>query len=179
MFRRRDFSPILLEVNNAPELYTKDPTARPVNHRTHLVVLGELIPLLAMGRPVLPARVKRFAALFSARLVGAQLDGAALELCPTSVGAPAPAANAHNMPEGWPAAGPLPRPPGRSGPEIEIGRPLGCISADDIDNLWRSFDEQCSSALLRRVYPVIRTVPGYRDLFIGPGGVASRPEPGR
>jgi len=45
-----DFNPILLELNNGPELYTQDPISKPVNHLVHTRLLQELVPLLAMSR---------------------------------------------------------------------------------------------------------------------------------
>jgi len=135
-----------------PELYARDPAAKPVNHRIHNLLLREFVPLVVQPReeperqlqPQQARRQRSFTALLRTRFLGSKMP----------------------LPSPWPSlssgtgaivlrecsAGHLPQP--RMNAATEDRDSDGqCVSEDDIASLWLSYDEGESLGNFHRAYP--------------------------
>jgi hypothetical protein len=164
--------PFILEVNNGPELATKDPIAQPINHRVHTLLLDELVPLMAKPREISGDLSWKFRRLLENEFIGTTLPPVAAGLPyigravrePASMAGPEGSTSSAILRRDQPSAKYILGPSvvlklcddsdGNSGAFDDNGT---CISGMDIEDLWRAFDESQSTHLFERIYPVRRT----------------------
>jgi len=136
---------------------------RPINHLVHTRLLNEVIPLLATVRSMSPGRAQSFNYLLSTFFLGTTLpavpsavlkgDDNTLE---DGEGGPA-GATALRMcaPPAYDEWGqPASRKDAPS--DLEMSR-LGCVSEQNVEALWRAFDQECDMKLFVIAYPSLDT----------------------
>eukprot|EP00040_Diaphanoeca_grandis_P029910 m.176030 g.176030 ORF g.176030 m.176030 type:complete len:593 (+) comp31841_c1_seq1:93-1871(+) len=124
-----EFEPVLLELNNGPEVYTWDRVAKPINHLVHTRLLQELIPLVAMPRSLIAERVAKFESLVSKFFQSSMFQSSKLVSR-----VPIMRCNATNIND-------------------EIKDKPRCVSSSDIIFLWQSYDEGQDLGNFQRIYP--------------------------
>mmetsp|Transcript_7442 Transcript_7442/g.19126 ORF Transcript_7442/g.19126 Transcript_7442/m.19126 type:complete len:558 (+) Transcript_7442:172-1845(+) len=158
--------PVLLEVNNGPEVLSEQPLTHPVNEAVHTEMLTELLAVVAAPRSAAaPEELARFWQLVQTRLLGSRIPLVVTEAGNFS----SPITLCHgvrlrldyrdvvNDETADRPDGPWPR----------------CVTTADLLVLWESYDERRSIRRFEAVYPV-GCDDRYADLYLQPEPWLSR-----
>ena len=134
------FEPVVLEVNNGPEVRAHDPDKHPMNEAVHTELLRELLPVVAMPRTTAPVdSMAMFVRLMKRHLLGSHVPNETrpLALCPGTrlvVDYPASHVDAGST-------------------HAQDTTTARCLNHADVATLWEAFDETRRTIRLERVFP--------------------------